>query len=269
MRDTTSLAFTLDRTQSVVLGAFDSHGHTVESCRAKSFGKGTHHWRWRGVDRDRKRVPDGTYTLRVSTSATVHGATVQGSARATVRVDDRAPSMQSITGNKSVVYPYPDGYRDTFAVRLTLSEPARLHLTIRASHRHLVGTGSASGAAGRTSVTWNGRDTHGHAVKPGSNTRSITATDPAGNHSTSGTRSVVVSGRHLVKRSTTGTVKGADYVAPQVSSACATTSSPTSVYRPGGVVLRPTCSPSVVGPRWRPRSIPSPSRPRGVTARCR
>lgn len=209
VRDTTKIAFSLPDSENVTVRMF--HGST--QVWAKNFGalaRGSHSLVWNGYN-GHSRMHDGTYTVRVDSTAKINGVWVTGSSNTrTVRVDDTAPWMSAISGNHGVFYPVQDGYRDTFAPGVTLNEAGWLKLKIYDTRGHVLRTISGYRHAGRTSIGWSGYDAHGHRYA-GTFRWTLTATDGSGNHRTTGKYWGTASGKRLVAHTVTYTKAGAGW----------------------------------------------------------
>jgi len=101
--------------------------------------------------------------------------------------DRQAPTVRALRLSRTRFHTTPSGRRYGTTLRFTLSEPARLVLTVqRRSGRRLVrvrGTVVARRAAGRVSVRFTGR-VGSRRLSPGRHVLTLVATDAAGNRST-------------------------------------------------------------------------------------
>jgi hypothetical protein len=139
-------------------------------------------------------------------------------------------------------YPYPDGYRDSYSPTFVLSEPATVTMTIRSSTGAVVRTLTASRPAGRTSMTWNGRNAAGALLGAGTYYWTFVAQDVAGNRSSTARYAAVLNRRYLVTRTAVLTRPGAQFVsAGATDTSCATASTASSRFRPNGVWLKNRC----------------------------
>jgi subtilisin family serine protease/flagellar hook assembly protein FlgD len=194
--DTTTVTYTLDQTQSVVLRIKDSNAATVRGPGALgTFGAGSHTWVWNGKAATGNVVPDGVYTVEITTSK-AGGFT--GFASRTVKVDRAAPTLASVSGSGTTFYPVTDTYKDTFTTAVTTSESSRYALRVYNSHGTRVRTVSGGPfVAGRHSLTWDGRTAGGNLVPAGTYTYEFVVTDLAGNPRTTHRYTVYVSAKRL------------------------------------------------------------------------
>jgi hypothetical protein len=193
-------------------------------------------------------VPDGTYYVHISTTKSVGGTVLRGDVNRYVRVDTVAPLMSSVTGLNARVYPYPDGYHDTFAPAVTLSEAGSLNLTIRTWSGTLVRSLTGARAAGRASIVWNGRNASNVIVPAGTYRWTFTVRDAAGNGRTTAFYVVYVSALRLVTKTAVNTVRGSGFYSAGGSPYyCADASSVASDFYPYGVWLQNLCDPILDG----------------------
>ncbi len=244
--DTSTLTFTLPDPESVAVRVVNAAGSTVRGpVGLGTLGAGKHTWTWPGNANNGYRTADGTYTIVVSTAKFVSGVQRLGSVSRAVRVDTVAPGMTLITGSGAWIYPYPDGFRDTFAPTLRLSEGGVLSLTVRSGSGAIVRTISATKSAGPASLAWNGRNS-ANAIVPGGTYRwTFSVRDAAGNLRVSSNYPVTVSPRRLVTKTATISVHGAKaYTASGSDASCAGASTDASDFYPDGIWLVNTCSPT-------------------------
>ena len=202
--DTTKATYYLPDTETVRLQVRNGAGTVVRGpVSLGTKAKGTYAYIWNGLTNSGSRAPSGPYKLELVTSRAITGGTLRGSAVTSVRVDLAAPTMTSVTGNGARFYPYRDTYRDNFSPAFTLNEKSTVTLKVKTSAGKTVRTISASKAAGRTSITWNGRNTAGSTVAAGTYYWTLTAQDAAGNRRTTARQSVIVSSKRLVTKTTT------------------------------------------------------------------
>lgn len=247
--DTATLRFTLPDTEQVTAETSDSTGTVVRSAVLGTLTAGAHTWTWRGQADSGARLADGRYTIAVrttspagSSSTTPDGyATLDGYAATTGTVDTVAPRLSGLTGKRSGFYPVVDHYRDTFAPGVTVGNAGTLALTIRTGRGAVVRTLTAARGAGRTSLTWNGRNARGRLVPAGNYRWQYSVTDAAGNRSVAANNVVVVSLRRLVSRVSYVSHRAASYRAAGGTDACATARTRSSAF-PHGVALRNSCS---------------------------
>lgn len=221
-RDTTTATYYVPDTEAVRFQVRNSSGTVVRGpVNLGTKVKGTYRYIWNGLLNSGSRAPSGTYKLELVTSRAITGGTLRGSAVASVRVDLGAPTMSSITGNGVRFYPYRDSYRDNFAPAFTLNEKSTVTLTVKSSTGKVVRTLSASKAAGRSSIVWNGRNTAGSIVAAGTYYWTLRAQDTAGNRRTSARYSVIVSSKRLVTRTATLYKNGSSFTGAGGSEYCA------------------------------------------------
>jgi subtilisin family serine protease/flagellar hook assembly protein FlgD len=242
--DSTRATYYLPDTETVGFLVRNAAGAVVRGpLNLGTFPAGTRTIAWNGLLNGGARATSGTYRLELATSRTTAAGTLRGSAVAYARVDLVAPTMASVTGHGTTFYPYPDTYRDTFSPAFTLNEAAGVTLTVRNSSRAVVRTVTGSRGVGRTSLTWNGRNTAGALVPAGTYYWTLTAQDSAGNRRTSVTYSVAVSGKRLVTRTATVTQNGSAAVGGGGSDpSCSAADTGLSDF-PSGVWLANICDP--------------------------
>ncbi len=204
-RDETTISYRLDSTQTPTLRVKNAAGHLVYRASLGSQRAGSHQATWdgrRNVGRSGV-VPSGAFRLEVSTS----DGTLTGLASTTVSVDRARPRVQRPRASSRRVLPVRDRYADTVTVSGTATEPLRwLRLQVRTRAGAVVRTVRAKAQpAGQVGITWNGRRANG-SLAPGTYRVRLLAQDLAGNRSRSASRTVVVSGQRLVKRSSRTTV---------------------------------------------------------------
>lgn len=191
--ESTTARYTVPVDASVTVRVLNSAGQRVRG--PLSLGTqtaGAHSWVWSGHTNLGARVPNGTYTVTVTASATVGGVPLSGTHSRTVRVDRTAPALRSATGNGYVFHPYPDGYRDSFRPAVTTYEAGTLRLYIWTRSGRLVRSIPVSAPAGRVSITYNGRDAAGHLLPAGTYLWRLTVTDAASNVARTGVYPVYV-----------------------------------------------------------------------------
>ena len=245
-RDATKATYYLPDTEYVRLRIRNAAGTVIRGpITLGTLTAGTRAFTWNGLTSTGARAANGTYTLELATSRVTSTGTLIGSAVARVRVDRTAPTMSSITGSGTRFYPYPDGYRDNFTAKLTLSEPATVTTTVRTGAGTLVRRWAGSKPAGPASILWNGRNTAGARVAAGTYYWTLTAQDPAGNRRSSARYSVIVSAKRLVTKTATLTQRGSQYYTVGSSDpSCAGASKSASDFYPYGVWLLNDCDPS-------------------------
>jgi subtilisin family serine protease/flagellar hook assembly protein FlgD len=217
-KDAGTLAFSLPDVEAVRVEVSNAHGTVVRSAGLGALGAGPHSWIWHGRSDDGSRVPDGAYSLALSTS---HDG-VRGWVSRPGRVDTAAPTLAHPTGAGAVVYPYRDGYRDTFTTRTILGERGTLTLTVRTSTGRLVRKISAARARGRAAITWGGYDNQGHWVAAGTYQWQLAVTDASGNRRLGSTYRLRLSGQRLTPETVGVSLAGDRFDSAGVTASCAT-----------------------------------------------
>lgn len=242
-KDTATVVYSLPDSEAVVARVYDAQGTRVLGPLSwPTQARGTHSFVLRGFTRAGTRWADGVYTVVLSTTATVGGVPLRGAASRAFRVDSTAPVLTGITGNGTGFFPYPDGYRDAFAPRVTTSEGATLSLVIRSRAGAIVRTVSVTkSAAGRYVVAWNGRNARGALVPAGWYYWRFQALDRAGNLRVTRWYTVKVSLARLQARSAVVRVAGARATTYGGSASCAGGSRADSDYT-NGLWLLNDCS---------------------------
>ena len=208
-RDTTTASYRLDVASKVVMSVENSSGATVVGPRALgTFGAGSHGWLWAGNSNQGNVVPDGVYTVVLTTSGSSDGTVLSGHAQRTVRVDRTRPRVSGVYHSPGTIYPYLDGFQDSTKLHLTLSEGVpSLQVQIFNRYGTPVRTINAGGRRpGATSVGWNGRRSTGAMVPAGTYYYRFVAQDAAGNRTTTAKYSVAVSAKRLVKHTASKTL---------------------------------------------------------------
>jgi subtilisin family serine protease/flagellar hook assembly protein FlgD len=207
--DVMSGTVTLASTQKVYWTVRNAAGTVVSGSHLLGYlAAGKHGFTWNGLSNAGKRVPDGLYTVQVSTSnaTSTKPATLFGWVSRQVRVDDTAPVM-SVTALSSGFYPYPDGYRDTIAPKVTVNERGTLSMIIKNSAGKVVRTIVVNhSAAGTFTMTWNGIITGNVRAPAGTYKYFFLAQDLAQNRRSTVTYSVYVSAAKLVGTAVSTTV---------------------------------------------------------------
>ncbi len=247
-KDTTKIVLNLPDTEVVVVRVRNGSGVVVRG--PGTLGRlvgGAHAWTWNGRTNGNVVVANGTYTVELDTSLPGSGQPKLGSATTTVRVDKSAPTLALTSGANVTFFPYPDGYRDTFSPAVTVNEPSTLSLVVRNSRR-IIRTISVHKGAGRTSITWNGRDSASRIVPAGTYTWYFTAVDSASNARRGPAHVVHVSARRLIRKTTVLTRNGSSYsnVVADIPG-CSTASTASSRFFPYGVRISTTCDPYLNG----------------------
>jgi flagellar hook assembly protein FlgD len=204
-------------------------------------GAGGHSITWDGKNNSGKIAGDGTYTLVVTTTATVNGADLQGTATRTVRVDDTPTHFKGITGNGFTFYPVTDGYLDTFGPKVTVDEGGGLWLEIYNSSGSKVREIAFPHASkGTMQFHWNGRTAGGGLLKAGTYRYFFKAQDAAGNRSLSANYHVNLRHEHIVNKTATLHHDGRDGVLSTTDLSCTGASFGLSAF-PHGVWLDNVC----------------------------
>jgi flagellar hook assembly protein FlgD len=207
--DVMSGTVTLADTEKVYWTVRNGAGTVVSGSHLLGYlAAGKHAFTWNGLSNAGKRVPDGLYSVALSTSnaTSTKPATLFGSVTRQVRVDDTAPVL-SVTALTSGFYPYPDGYRDTIAPKVTVNERGMLWMFIKNSAGKVVRTITVNhSAAGTFTMTWNGIITGNVRAPAGTYKYSFLAQDLAQNRRSTVTYSVVVSAAKLVGTAVSTTV---------------------------------------------------------------
>ncbi|HKC27015.1 MAG TPA: FlgD immunoglobulin-like domain containing protein, partial [Jatrophihabitans sp.] len=246
-RDKATVTLSLPETQTVNLAILTASKKVVRHVVLGSLGSGQHTWVWNGNNDSGNRVGDGAYTVKLSSTKTISGVSVPGTASGGLSVDTHAPVMSSISGNGLTFYPVPDGFHDAFAPNVTLDSSATLTLMIYNFAGHLVRRIDASRNAGRAALTWGGRDAAGHLVPAGTYRYTFTAQDAAGNRRITGKYTVYVSLRRLVSRSVTLTKAANKFTKVGTNDiSCTQYSTGLSMYS-SGVWLGNVCDPDFDG----------------------
>lgn len=204
-RDTTTAALYLSESQTVALRILNAGHSIVRSVSLGTLASGSHTWIWNGKTASGSRLADGVYLVQLTSSKIINGVTVTGAASRMVTLDTTAPVLYSMTGSGTTFYPYPDGFRDTFASGITLSGAGTLRLTVYDPTNHAIRIIQSARNAGRTAFVWNGTNSGGHLVAAGTYTFAYSITDSAGNHRSTSRGTVVVSRKRLLARSVTYT----------------------------------------------------------------
>ena len=246
--DTTTVTYVLPDTEVVRFLVRSNTGTIVRSNLLGTLPAGTRAVAWNGLLNGGAPAGNGTYTLEIATTR----GTLRGSAVAPVVVDNTRPTMTAIGGSATTFYPYPDAYRDRFAARATLSERARLTLSVHTTGGALVRALSGPLAGGATSITWDGKNTAGSRVPAGTYYWTLTAQDPAGNRRASARHTVAVNVSQLVTQTASLSRRGAQYFqagGSDPTSSCASADKAHSGFAPNGVRLTNVCDFSVKGPQ--------------------
>ena len=242
-RDTATVTFALPDSEATHVRVLHSTGALMRGPLWLGMQpRGAHTWIWNGKMNNGQLVPNGTYTVELFTSRLVNGVTVYGSVRKTVVADRSAPTLASITGSRATFYPYPDGYVDAFAPAVTVNEASLLSLIIRNSHGTAVRVITARKPAGRTSFSWNGRNSANQLLSAGTYLFSYKAIDGASNARTSPAYPVYLRSARLVAKSAVITKNGSTFSSVLTTNAsCGSYSKTASDFYPNGVWLLNEC----------------------------
>ncbi len=241
VKETTTVTYSLPSAQRVSVSIRNSAGTAVRTVAAAAKVAGAQTFTWNGVTTGTTVAPGGTYSIRISTTdAAAPG--LKGLATASVRLDKTSPKLTAVGGTGTTFYPVVDGYRDTFVPKTTLSEKARLTLTVKNSAGTTVRTISQDKPApGATSLTWDGKNGSGTLVPAGRYTWRFTATDLGGTRTSSAAFTVTVSKAKLTTRTSVVTLRGAQAYDWGGSATCATAVATGSTYAPKGKWLKNNC----------------------------
>ena len=195
VRDVAGYTVTLVESQELSLTISTPEGAVVVARRLLgTFPAGTALLGWNGLSSSGAALPGGRYVLRVTSSALVAGRQLVGAADSIpLTIDLTAPGMTGLTASGFTFFPVKDGYLDTFAPLVTLSEGGTLTLTVRSGSGAVVKRLSGVRTAGRTSLVWDATGATGKVVPAGRYTWQYAVTDAAGNTRTASAASVVVS----------------------------------------------------------------------------
>jgi subtilisin family serine protease/flagellar hook assembly protein FlgD len=239
--------FGLAEPENVVVHVRNSAGGEVRTVNLGRQGAGNHRWTWNGRGNGGGRTQDGAYTINIETTRTVSGLLLHGQVSHAVNVDTTAPAMSSISGNGASVFPYVDGYSDSFAPAVTLGESASLTLTIRSTKGVVIRVLKASKPAGRAAISWNGRNASNAMLYPGAYRWTFSAMDAVGNSRSTSLYAVNVSTKRLVTKTATLTANGDSFYNAGGDPAECTEASTSLSYFAHGVWLANACSPSSYG----------------------
>ncbi len=206
VRDSVTIGYSLPDTETVSWKVVGPTGTVKETVVLGTFAKGAHSFVWNGKSTAGPVVADGTYSIVLSTTATVSGRKLAGRATHNVIVDLTAPKITAATDGSTTIYPTGGSTPAGLAAKVTLDEPGAITMTVRNAGGTLVRTLTAAGIAGKTTMTWNGANSAGAVVTSGTYTWRLKATDASGNVRNAGPFSIDV--LHLANRSTTLVLNG-------------------------------------------------------------
>ena len=240
VRDTTSITYTTGSPQTVtvtVTRAADHH--VVRTFPAQSVGAGTHTTVWDGLDDLGQFAGTGGFTIRVLST---DGAGHPGMAQGVTKVDLTAPGVTVFSTVEHTFYPVVDGIKDTFRPPYESGETTTVDFvaknaagtTVRTLHETLP-------AAHRGTLAWDGTNDAGTLLPAGTYSWTLTATDSAGNSTTSTARLLDLRHEKLTTRTATVTKAGTGAYAVNAGPACAQVTTSGSSYA-NGLWLKNTCA---------------------------
>lgn len=242
--DTTRVVLRLPDTEGAVYRVVSATGSSVAGPRSLgTLAKGDHAFTWNGKTNAGAALPNGIYTISVSTTALVSGTTLRGTATRAVRLDTVAPMFSSVIGANSIFYPVVDGYLDAFAGGVKVNEPSTLSMRVYNGAGTLVRALAVNASvAGAYRLTWNGRTAAGTLLPAGTYRFAFTAVDRAANARTTGRYGVGLSLKRLVPKSATLVKAGNSAYASGGSLPCAGADASASDYT-NGLWLGNACDP--------------------------
>jgi flagellar hook assembly protein FlgD len=189
---------------------------------------------WAGRSSSGTRMPNGGYVFEATGNAGTAYAGANPVSIMTGIVVDTAPAGFRV-GSTAVLYPFPDQYRDSVVVPMSITEASRVTLTIVNSAGSTVRKfATTTQNAGPFSLKWNGRNGAGHIVPAGKYRVHVVAVDSVGNvlRKTSGV--VAVSAKRLIAFKYDRTVSGYASLVTWDSDYCSTVQSPAFSFTPPG-----------------------------------
>ena len=165
-----TIFFKLRRPDDITVTVLNARGQDVALLAARSYPRGPVTLPWNGRDDSNRRVPDGTYRVRIHLAG--QHQTIEFPNR--IQVDTKAPQVLSVEKNRDVFSPDQDHQADFVRITYTLSKPAHLAVYLgrdRVLYSHVHAKGS---------ISWYGNGPNG-TLKPGTYTLDIGAVDPTGN----------------------------------------------------------------------------------------
>jgi flagellar hook assembly protein FlgD len=206
-KDSATVTYRLDRAQRVTWSVLRDGAVVRGPVSIGTRQEGTHRFELDGRDDAGRRLGTGGYMLRLTTSANLDGSPVTGLAEAAFAIDVTAPRADRLKASPATVFPVRDSYRDTTTISARLREGGvEAQVQILDSRGRKVRSLRVPGRRGDVAVTWNGRRAKGDLVPEGTYRYRIVVTDPAGNRFTSDARTLRVSHKRLVERTTTRTL---------------------------------------------------------------
>jgi flagellar hook assembly protein FlgD len=177
-KDTTTINATFNVAVKWRLEVRNSTGTTIDSLVGTGTGFSAI---WDGRDQSGNKIPDGIYSVRLS------GTDLSGisfpTKSAAVTVDTKPPNVTSVSVSPSSFNPVTG---QTTTLNYTLSESCYVTIKIYNSTGALKRTllNGALQTSGPRSIVWNGKDSLGNVVPPGTYTIKIYVSDKAGNKAT-------------------------------------------------------------------------------------
>lgn len=185
-----NIQYSLNNDANVTIGIYSSQGELIRTLLdSQAFNAGINNVDWDGKDVNGNIVVDGIYTYKIDATDTITGFNAVQQ-KGTITVDNEVPKISNISLSQN-----PYNCRGALSLGFNLSETAYITTKILDSNGLLVkdllvGTKKY---AGTNLVTWDGKDTEGNFVKPGTYTYSLEAKDTVGKISEPLTGTVTVS----------------------------------------------------------------------------
>lgn len=236
VHDAALLRFRLPVRQWVQVQLLDAAGTVVQRSYLGIERAGRHTWSWRPGS-----LPDGTYTIALSTRRAGGGQVWRGWGSRTAVIDTRAPHLTRPTGGGSVAYPVRDGFRDSFRTTATPDEAARITLVVRDTRGAVVHRSVRTASADQpVTLGWNGR-ARGRLLPAGTYRWRLQATDAAGNTRTSRLLTLRLSHKRLVTLTRVVSRAGAAAVDSGATDPQCTSAAGTASAFPAGLLLTNGC----------------------------
>jgi flagellar hook assembly protein FlgD len=246
VRDSVTIGYSLPDTETATWRITGPTGTVKDAVSLGTLPKGARTLVWNGKSTAGTVVPDGTYSIVLTTAATVSGRKLVGRATHNVVVDRTAPRITAVTGDGTTIYSSGGGTPASLTSKVTLDEPGAITLTIRNSTGGLVRILTAAGIAGKTSIAWNGKNTAGALVTSGIYTWRLKVADAAGNARNGGPYTVNV--LHLATRTTHLQLNGNQSYGVFTSDTSCTGYNPGESTFPNGTWLINQCPQSSTSP---------------------
>jgi subtilisin family serine protease len=204
-RDTTTASYTVDQQQDVTINVYGPTGLLVRGPISATNVTTPGAWTWNGRSNGNVLVPDGTYRVELTSS---NGSGTLGLVTATVRSDRTKPALTVVAPSVRTFYPVKDAYYDSVLLGATSKEALSAETVyVRNAAGARVRTLTAlAKPSGRVAIAWDGRNSSRVLLPAGTYRFQVLAQDVAGNQALSTVGSVVLSHKHLVKKSATATV---------------------------------------------------------------